>query len=242
MSGLPHQSRILTALPEHAPKWASTLSHQNSRQPTLGCTLPANKEQSFMMPKPTASKAPKAASSKTKAISSGAASNSAPPPTWPVLKLPPPQVRLTYLEPESLLDARVLLLRNFWPKPLCKDYVSFLRSLPLTTTPGRPKRGEAARINDRFQVHDPGFAHRLWTETGLSDVLLREDWNTLWLVALVARLGPLLRCERKKQHTRKSDELTRCPGVAKLSGSRPTYAFIGTRLHNSSMPIVSTVQ
>lgn len=79
-----------------------------------------------------------------------------------------------------MLDSRVVLLRNFWPKALCKDYISFLRTLPLVTTPGKPKRGEATRVNDRFQVQDQAFANRLWVETGLKGVLLRDEWSSLW--------------------------------------------------------------
>lgn len=99
------------------------------------------------------------------------------PPSWPAFKPPLP---LTDLQPESLLDDRVVLIRNFWPKSLCRDYASFLRTLPLTTTPGQPKRGDAVRVNDRFQVHDQAFANRLWLETGLRDVLMGDDWKALW--------------------------------------------------------------
>ncbi|KAK7740674.1 hypothetical protein SLS53_005142 [Cytospora paraplurivora] len=114
------------------------------------------------------------------------------PPSWPVFKPPLP---LTYLEPEPLLDSRVLLIRNFWPKSLCRDYLSFLRSLPLTTTPGKPKRGDAVRVNDRFQVQDQGFANRLWLETGLKEVLLSEEWNGLWGGDVVG-LSPNIRIYR----------------------------------------------
>lgn len=98
------------------------------------------------------------------------------PPPWPIFKQPTWQT----LEPESMLDSKVILIRNFWPKALCKDYVSFLRTLSLTTTPGKPKRGEAVRVNDRFQVQDQAFANRLWAETGLRDALLRDEWKSLW--------------------------------------------------------------
>lgn len=99
-----------------------------------------------------------------------------PPPAWPLFKRSSWQI----LEPEPMLDDRVLLIRNFWPKALCRDYVAFLRTLPLATTPGRPKRGEAVRVNDRFQVQDQAFADRLWTETGLKDALIGEEWKALW--------------------------------------------------------------
>ena len=68
---------------------------------------------------------------------------------------------------ETLLPSQIVLVHNFWTGKLCKDYVSFLKTLPLVTTPGKPKKGDAVRVNDRFQVVDEQFAKRLWEETGL---------------------------------------------------------------------------
>lgn len=49
------------------------------------------------------------------------------------------------------------------------------------TTPSRPKRGEAVRVNDRFQIEDAAFARRLWEQTGLREALLQgEDVKDLW--------------------------------------------------------------
>jgi hypothetical protein len=89
-----------------------------------------------------------------------------------------------------------MLIRNFWTSTLCKNYVSFLKTLPLVTTPGKPKKGDALRVNDRFSIEDWGFAERLWRETGLKEVLLggeggeeegedreREGRRELWYVA-----------------------------------------------------------
>lgn len=46
----------------------------------------------------------------------------------------------------------------------------------MTTTPGKPKKGDALRFNDRFQVLDEAFANRLWVETGLRELVCgRED-------------------------------------------------------------------
>lgn len=98
-------------------------------------------------------------------------------PAWPVFK---PLLPVMDLQPESMLDSRVVLVRNFWPKSLCRDYVTFLRTLSLTTTPGKPKRGDAVRVNDRFQVQDQAFANRLWLQTGLKDALISEDLKDLW--------------------------------------------------------------
>jgi len=38
-----------------------------------------------------------------------------------------------------------------------------------------PKKGDAVRVNDRFQVDDPDFASSLWNSTGLKELVLRED-------------------------------------------------------------------
>ncbi|CAN8100683.1 unnamed protein product [Discula destructiva] len=113
-------------------------------------------------------------------------------PAWPAFSPPLP---LVDLQPEVMLDSRVMLIRNFWPTRLCRDYVSFLRTLSFTTTPGRPKRGEAARVNDRFQVHDQAFADRLWLQTGLKDVLEAEHWKNLWGGHVVS-LSPNIRVYR----------------------------------------------
>lgn len=120
---------------------------------------------------------PKDKKSKAVTRAKAPATEAVKPPVWPVFKPPLPVMDL---QPESMLDSRVVLIRNFWPKSLCRDYVSFLRTLSLTTTPGKPKRGDAVRVNDRFQVQDPAFASRLWLQTGLQDVLMGEDWKGLW--------------------------------------------------------------
>lgn len=98
-------------------------------------------------------------------------------PSWPPFKPSLPVVDLTF---ESLIQEKVVVLRSFFPRSLCRDYVSFLRELPLVTTPGKPKRGDAVRVNDRFQIDDARFAHRLWTETGLKDVILSDEVARLW--------------------------------------------------------------
>ncbi|KAJ5338462.1 hypothetical protein N7452_005190, partial [Penicillium brevicompactum] len=54
---------------------------------------------------------------------------------------------------------------------LCKTYASFLASLPLTTTPGKPKKDEALRVNDRFQIDDSRFADMLWETTALKELV-----------------------------------------------------------------------
>lgn len=87
---------------------------------------------------------------------------------------------LTTFQPFSLLQplltssqvpSQILTISNFWTSTLCKNYVSFLNTLPLTATPGKPKKGDALRCNDRFQVMDWGFANRLWVESGLREMI-----------------------------------------------------------------------
>ena len=92
-------------------------------------------------------------------------------PDWPALKplLPPLDLTLS-----TIAESQIVTIRNFWTKKLCQTYVSFLESLPLTTTPGKPKKGEALRVNDRFEVMDDGFANRLWLETGLKELICGE--------------------------------------------------------------------
>ncbi|KAI1772729.1 hypothetical protein F4818DRAFT_137891 [Hypoxylon cercidicola] len=117
------------------------------------------------------------------------------PPHWPPFKPVLPVVQLTPEAPTPGLEDKIILVRNFWPKNLCRDYVNFLKTLPLTTTPGRPKRGEAVRVNDRFQVDDHRFSQRLWLETGLKDALLEESTRNLWGGDVVG-LNPNIRVYR----------------------------------------------
>jgi hypothetical protein len=77
--------------------------------------------------------------------------------------------------------SKIVLLNNFFPRSLCRDYVAFFKTLPLQTTPGKPKRGEAVRVNDRYQVDDAAFAERLWEMTGLRDAIMEdESLKELW--------------------------------------------------------------
>ncbi|KAL6883826.1 hypothetical protein HDV57DRAFT_492906 [Trichoderma longibrachiatum] len=95
------------------------------------------------------------------------------PPSWPPFKPPLPIVELSpELHPAT---DNIVLLSSFFPRSLCRDYVAFLKTLPLQTTPSRPKKGEAVRVNDRFQIDDPVFARRLWETTGLKEVILEND-------------------------------------------------------------------
>ncbi|EXJ85829.1 hypothetical protein A1O1_06198 [Capronia coronata CBS 617.96] len=85
-------------------------------------------------------------------------------PNWPPLT---PLIPAEHLALETLCPGQILLVRNLFTSNLCKAYVSFLSALPLNTTPGNPKRGEAVRVNDRFQIEDTVFARMLWEQSGL---------------------------------------------------------------------------
>ncbi|RKF61141.1 putative oxoglutarate iron-dependent oxygenase [Erysiphe neolycopersici] len=90
---------------------------------------------------------------------------------WPLFSR---QLPTSSLSLESLLPSQIIVIHKFWSENLCKNYVRFLKTLPLVTT-GKPKKGEAVRFNDRFQINDTNFAHRLWTETGLRELICGPD-------------------------------------------------------------------
>lgn len=89
-------------------------------------------------------------------------------PDWPPLQ---PLVPSTDLSLTTVLEDQIFVIRNFFTTSLCKSYVSYLSTLPLATTPGKPKKGDAVRVNDRFQINDQGLAEGLWTETALKDLV-----------------------------------------------------------------------
>ena len=91
-------------------------------------------------------------------------------PKWPPLRPPPPKAHTLSLTP--LLPSHIYTTTGLLPAPLCKAYVSFLSSLQLSTTPLQRGKDYAARVNDRFQVWDPGFAKVLWEGTALRELVL----------------------------------------------------------------------
>ena len=112
---------------------------------------------------------------KSKAIppkKSKVGTDAAPTPNWPALQ---PLVRVSDLSLETLLPDQIVVIRNFWTSLLCKNYVSFLSTLPLVTTPGQPKKGEALRVNDRYEVNDPAFAEHLWSSTALRELVTASN-------------------------------------------------------------------
>ena len=95
-----------------------------------------------------------------------------PKPDWPSLT---PLADPSDLSVSSLLQNQIVTISNFWTSSLCRKYVSFLSGLPLVTTPGIPKRGDAVRVNDRFQINDEVFARQLWEGTALQDLVINGD-------------------------------------------------------------------
>ena len=89
-------------------------------------------------------------------------------PRWPLLTPLLPSIDLHL---ETLLTDQILIIRNLFTATLCRNYVSFLSSLPLNTTKLQPKKDEALRLNDRFQIEDSAFAEMLWGNTALRDLV-----------------------------------------------------------------------
>lgn len=109
-----------------------------------------------------------------------------PKPNWPAFSPQPYAEELDFIE----VVPGQIRTTQLWTPSQCKKYVTFLQTLPLVTTPAGHKRDEAARVNDRYQVDDPAFAERLWSETGLKDLVMNygiedgvdasEQANKLW--------------------------------------------------------------
>lgn len=95
-------------------------------------------------------------------------------PDWPPLS---PLVPLSDLSLDPVLEDQIILVHNLFTTSLCRKYVAFLSTLPLVTTPGQPKKGDALRVNDRFQVDDPVFAEQLWNSTGLKHLITESPHN-----------------------------------------------------------------
>ncbi|KAI9836909.1 MAG: hypothetical protein M1838_004957 [Thelocarpon superellum] len=104
------------------------------------------------------------------------------PPSWPKLQ---PLVPSSDLSLFTLVPDQILLIHNFWTSTLCSTLVKFASSnVELQTTPSQRKRGDALRINDRYQVKDQSLANRLWENTALRELVLgvggEEDRRKLW--------------------------------------------------------------
>ncbi|KAK4556602.1 hypothetical protein LTR86_006173 [Recurvomyces mirabilis] len=89
-------------------------------------------------------------------------------PRWPPLTHLPTATDLTLT---NVFPNQILTIPGLRTPSLSKTYESFLPTLPLVTTPGNPKKGEAVRVNDRFQIQDARFAEQLWSATALKDLV-----------------------------------------------------------------------
>ena len=132
---------------------------------------------------------------------------SGPRPNWPTLQ---PLVPTSDLSLETLLEDQIIVIRNLFTSNLCKKYVSFLSTLPLTTTPSKPKDGDAVRVNDRIEFSDYAFAQDLWRSTALESLVSgstqTEDAGALTLEAArklwggeICGLNPRVRIYRYKK-------------------------------------------
>lgn len=108
----------------------------------------------------------------TPATNQGQTQNTAPRPAWPPLT---PLAPSSDLGLSTLIQDQIITIPRLFTSSLSAKYVSFLKTLPLVTTPGKPKRGDAVRVNDRFQIDDPNFAARLWSETALQSLVTEGD-------------------------------------------------------------------
>lgn len=71
-----------------------------------------------------------------------------------------------------LIPNQLVTIPQFFTTKLCNTLVEwFSRNIQLETTPARPKKGFAARVNDRLAVEDWGLAERLWGEGGVGEVV-----------------------------------------------------------------------
>ncbi|KAI5821224.1 hypothetical protein BZA77DRAFT_256300 [Pyronema omphalodes] len=112
---------------------------------------------------------------------------------WPVISpvLPPSELEL-----EQVLPGQIITIPRFFTQNLCKTYVNWLqKSVQMVTTPGKPQKGYAVRVNDRFQIHDATFAERLWQTSGLKEIVAREPVET-WGGKEVLGLNPRIRIYR----------------------------------------------
>ena len=132
-----------------------------------------------------------------------------PKPNWPPLQ---PLASTSDLSLNTLLPGQIVTIQNLWTSALCRNYVSFLSSLPLATTPNQPKKGDALRVNDRFVIEDSDFAEKLWSSTGLKELVTgtrsqeedgeeqmsQEERKALW-GGEVCGLNPRIRVYRYKK-------------------------------------------
>ncbi|EME46201.1 hypothetical protein DOTSEDRAFT_168591 [Dothistroma septosporum NZE10] len=123
----------------------------------------------------------KAAKKSNRSAMTTAAAKKSPLPEWPHMQ---PLIPSEDLALDVLLQDQILVIPRLWTSGRCKAYISFLSGLALTTTPGNAKKGDALRVNDRFQVEDPNFAEQLWSGTALKDLVSKAAIDGVELSAV----------------------------------------------------------
>ncbi|KAK4690620.1 hypothetical protein P7C70_g9534, partial [Phenoliferia sp. Uapishka_3] len=86
---------------------------------------------------------------------------------WPAT----PQTTGTF----NTIHPGLIAIDNLFSRQTLKSWLTFLDSptSPITlqeSLPGPPKKGNAARNNDRFGVQDDAFAKKLWEDSGLREL------------------------------------------------------------------------
>lgn len=71
---------------------------------------------------------------------------------------------------DILLDTQIISIKHLFSMKTCLSFLHYFKSLSLTPSPP-PKKGEAARTNDRYSIYDPTFAARLYSETCLQKAI-----------------------------------------------------------------------
>ncbi|GAA5978530.1 hypothetical protein JCM11641_007975 [Rhodosporidiobolus odoratus] len=92
---------------------------------------------------------------------------------WPRLTPPPPHSPLDLVQ----ISPGILILDNLFQTQLRKSLLTFLKANIKLNPPVAPKRGEAARTNERISLQDQGFANQLWTDTGLDKACQSIEGN-----------------------------------------------------------------
>ncbi|GAA6058532.1 hypothetical protein JCM10212_006971 [Sporobolomyces blumeae] len=86
---------------------------------------------------------------------------------WPTL------TRSTRIHSVTSPSPGIAVIDDFLDPATLTRLVNHCQQLSLTA-PSLPKKGEATRTNERFQLDDPDFAHELWTATRLDLACSRD--------------------------------------------------------------------
>ncbi|GAA6035141.1 hypothetical protein JCM8097_006385 [Rhodosporidiobolus ruineniae] len=91
------------------------------------------------------------------------AAQPAKPLNWPAIPPPTRPLVLEHLAPG------IAVLDGFFPPAVRKSFLAFVNQSITLNKPTAPRRGEAARTNERISFpNEEGFAKRLWEDSGLA--------------------------------------------------------------------------